>query len=132
VQYVTGHGENGRLPEDMDWASLADPAATTVVYMPRKTIGELAARAITSGLAPDTPAVAVAAATRPGETIVAGTVADIAEKLGAISLPGPVLVFIGRVFADYCLNAATVPSLEASVRTDTPLTRSLLCTYVCT
>jgi uroporphyrin-III C-methyltransferase/precorrin-2 dehydrogenase/sirohydrochlorin ferrochelatase len=100
LQYITGHAENARLPEDMDWASLADPAATTVVYMPKKTIGELSTRAITSGLAPDTPAVAVANATRPEEIIVTGTMADIGEKLGAMSLPGPVLVFIGRVFAD--------------------------------
>ena len=99
LQYVTGHGENGRLPQDLDWASLADPAATTVVYMPKRTIGELAARAMASGLAPDTPAVAVAAATRPDEIVVAGTVADIGAKLAAAPLPGPVLVFIGRVFA---------------------------------
>ena len=68
--------------------------------MPKKTIGELTARAIASGLAPDTPAVAVAAATRTDETVVAGTVADIGAKLSEVSLPGPVLVFIGRVFAD--------------------------------
>src|SRR5262245_51662384 len=100
LQYVTGHSENGRLPQDLDWASLADPSATTVVYMPKRTIGELAARAIASGLAPDTPAVAVAGATRPDEIVVAGTVADIGAKLAAAPLPGPVLVFIGRVFED--------------------------------
>jgi uroporphyrin-III C-methyltransferase / precorrin-2 dehydrogenase / sirohydrochlorin ferrochelatase len=100
LQYVTGHGSNGRLPEDTDWASLADPLATTVVYMPKRTIGELAARAIATGLAPDTPAVAVVAATWTDETVVAGTVADIGAKLGEVSVPGPVLVFIGRVFAD--------------------------------
>jgi uroporphyrin-III C-methyltransferase/precorrin-2 dehydrogenase/sirohydrochlorin ferrochelatase len=100
LQYVTGHGSNGRLPEDTDWASLADPSVTTVVYMPKKTIDELTARAIASGLAPDTPAVAVAAATRAQETIVTGTVANIGAKLGELSAPGPVLVFIGRVFAD--------------------------------
>ncbi|MEA2950325.1 MAG: uroporphyrin-III C-methyltransferase / precorrin-2 dehydrogenase / sirohydrochlorin ferrochelatase, partial [Alphaproteobacteria bacterium] len=104
LQYVTGHGENGRLPQDLDWASLADPAATTVVYMPKRTIGELAARAMASGLAPDTPAVAVAAATRPDEVVVAGTVADIGAKLAAAPLPGPVLVFIGRVFEAVCVN----------------------------
>src|SRR5712691_9589671 len=98
LQYITGHGERGRLPEDTDWTSIADPAATTVVYMPKQTIGELAARAMAAGLAPDTPAVAVAAATRPDEIIVAGTVADIGGKLEAMPLPGPVLVFIGRVF----------------------------------
>jgi uroporphyrin-III C-methyltransferase/precorrin-2 dehydrogenase/sirohydrochlorin ferrochelatase len=112
LQYVTGHGENGRLPEDTDWASLADPTATTVVYMPNKTIGELTTRAIASGLPPDTPAVAVAAATRSQERIVAGTVADIGAKLGEVSLPGPVLVFIGRVFED--VGVATVARMERS------------------
>ena len=29
VQYMTGHGRDGQLPDDIDWASLADPAATT-------------------------------------------------------------------------------------------------------
>ena len=99
VQYVTGHGAHGRLPADTDWASIADPAATTAVYMPTRTIGELTARAIAHGLAPDTPALAVASATRPDETTVAGTVANIGGKLAATSLAGPVLVFIGRVFA---------------------------------
>jgi uroporphyrin-III C-methyltransferase / precorrin-2 dehydrogenase / sirohydrochlorin ferrochelatase len=110
LQYVTGHSENGRLPQDLDWASLADPAATTVVYMPKRTIGELAARAMENGLAPDTPAVAVAAATRPDEIVVAGTVADIGAKLAAAPLPGPVLVFIGRVFAG--VGVATVATTE--------------------
>jgi siroheme synthase len=66
--------------------------------MPKKTIGELAARAIASGLPADMPAVAVAAATRPAETIVAGTVADIGVRLAEAAPDGPVLVFIGRVF----------------------------------
>ena len=42
LQYVTGHGENGHLPDNTDWRSLADPDASTVVYMPKKTIAELA------------------------------------------------------------------------------------------
>src|SRR5207244_12692571 len=89
LQYFTGHDVHGRLPEDIDWASLADPAATTVVYMAKKTIGELAMRAIAHGLSPDMPAVAVAAATRPKETIVAGTVSDIAAKLDALAPSRP-------------------------------------------
>jgi len=53
---------------------------------------------MTDGLSPDMPAVAVAAATRPEETIVAGTISDIAARLGALAPSGPVLVFIGRAF----------------------------------
>jgi siroheme synthase len=66
--------------------------------MAKKTISELAARAIAQGLAPHTPAIAVASATRPEQTIIAGTVADIGTKLAANALSGPVLVFIGWVF----------------------------------
>jgi uroporphyrin-III C-methyltransferase / precorrin-2 dehydrogenase / sirohydrochlorin ferrochelatase len=109
LQYVTGHGENGRLPEDTDWKSLADPFATTVVYMPKKTIAELAARAIAGGLSPDTPAVAVTNATRAEETVVAGTIADIAVKLDETPPAGPVLVLIGRVFEDIGTKAGALP-----------------------
>ena len=69
LQYVTGHGENGRSAGRLSIGAASPiPAASTVVYMPKKTIAELAERAIASGLPADTPAVAVAAATRPDET----------------------------------------------------------------
>jgi uroporphyrin-III C-methyltransferase/precorrin-2 dehydrogenase/sirohydrochlorin ferrochelatase len=100
LQYITGHDRDGRLPADIDWRALADPAATTVVYMPKKTLRELSARAVAEGLAPSTPAVAVANATRSDETIVAGTIADIADKIEAEAPGGPVLVMIGRVLAE--------------------------------
>ena len=98
LQYLTGHGADGALPLDIDWRSLADPAATTVIYMPVKTLGELAASAIASGLDPATPAVAVARATRPDEFTIAATIAELPGRLAAAALPGPVVVMIGRAF----------------------------------
>ena len=50
VQFVTAHAENGSLPDNLDWASIADPAATTAVYMPGRTIAEFAQHAIANGL----------------------------------------------------------------------------------
>jgi len=99
VQYVTGHDRDGKLPDDIDWQGLADPAATTIVYMPKKTLRALCTRAVAHGLDPVTPAVAVANATRPDETIVAATIANIADRVDASGLGGPVLVMIGRVLA---------------------------------
>ena len=107
LQYITGHDRDGKLPADIDWRTLADPAATTVVYMPKKTLRELGARAIAQGLAPSTPAVAVANATRPDETIVAGTIADIADRIEADTPEGPLLVMIGRVLAEVVEEHAT-------------------------
>ena len=99
LQYITGHDRDGRLPADIDWSSVVDPSATTVVYMPKKTLAELATRAIAQGLDPATPAVAVAGATRAGETAISAPVSEIAGRLDQAETKGPVLVLIGRALA---------------------------------
>ena len=64
--------------------------------MPKKTLAELATRAIAQGLDPATPAVAVAGATRAGETAITAPVSEIAGRLDQAETKGPVLVLIGR------------------------------------
>jgi uroporphyrin-III C-methyltransferase/precorrin-2 dehydrogenase/sirohydrochlorin ferrochelatase len=110
VQYITGHGRDGRLPHDLDWAALADPSVTTVVYMPAKTLPELVAKAIAAGLDASTPAVAVARTTRPDEVVIAARIAELPAWLAADAPSGPIVVMIGRVFADHL--AASVSSRE--------------------
>jgi uroporphyrin-III C-methyltransferase/precorrin-2 dehydrogenase/sirohydrochlorin ferrochelatase len=97
VQFVTGHGADGRLPGDMDWKAIADPAATTIIYMPRATLAEFASSAIAAGLAPDTPAAAIASATLRGQSHVAGTLSTIAALAGSLPAGAPVTVILGRV-----------------------------------
>jgi uroporphyrin-III C-methyltransferase/precorrin-2 dehydrogenase/sirohydrochlorin ferrochelatase len=115
VQYITGHDRDGRLPADIDWQSLADPAATTVVYMPKKTLRLLSERAIAHGLDPAMPAVAVANATRPDQAIVAATIATIADEIEACNLGSPVLVMIGRVLADVAAMQKSVDAAPATL-----------------
>jgi uroporphyrin-III C-methyltransferase/precorrin-2 dehydrogenase/sirohydrochlorin ferrochelatase len=99
LQYVTGHAADGKLPKDIDWGSLADPAATTIIYMPTRTLAELAATGIAHGLDPATPALAIIKATRPDETVIASTIRELPARL-AEAPPGPVLVMMGRVFTE--------------------------------
>ena len=99
IQYVTGHGEDGRLP-DLDWRSLADPSVTTIVYMPAKHLSDLVAHALAAGLDPTTPAAAVSRATRRDQAIITAPVAELPGALNAAALPSPVLVLIGHVLAD--------------------------------
>jgi uroporphyrin-III C-methyltransferase/precorrin-2 dehydrogenase/sirohydrochlorin ferrochelatase len=99
VQYITGHARDGRLPDDLDWKSLADSSCTTAVYMPTRTVAALAARAMAEGLDPATPAVAVSRATRPDRQAVRASVGAIAARLASARLPGPVLLLIGNVLA---------------------------------
>ena len=118
LQYITGHAADGKLPRDVDWRSLADPSVTTVIYMPVKTLGELAATAIAEGLDPDTPAIAVARATRPDETTIAAPIAELPARLAAADLPGPVVVMIGRTFAGLAQSqgVATVASSDSTFK----------------
>ncbi|HET9640888.1 MAG TPA: siroheme synthase CysG [Allosphingosinicella sp.] len=113
IQFVTGHGADGRLPRDLDWGAIADPAATTIVYMPRATLGQLARSAIAAGLSPDMPAVAIASATLPEQAQVAGTIATINDLAAALPPGAPVTVVIGRVARDRTRGAAIVPFRRA-------------------
>src|SRR6202051_4598286 len=106
VQYLTGHGRDGKLPADIHWAGVAEPAVTTVVYMPTKTLPELVANAVQAGLDPATPAVAVERATRADERVIAATIADLPARLAAEALAGPVIVMIGRALTEYVAAAA--------------------------
>jgi uroporphyrin-III C-methyltransferase/precorrin-2 dehydrogenase/sirohydrochlorin ferrochelatase len=100
LQYITAAGEDGTLPDDLNWASIADPATTSAVYMPRKGLREFSTRAIAAGTDPGTAAVAVASATRPDEKILRGCLADIAERLDQAETSGPVLVLIGSTLVE--------------------------------
>ncbi len=96
LQFITAHDRNGHLPPDIDWSAIADPAATTVVYMPKRTLPELTAQAIARGLPGTTPAIAIANATRADQWVLHATVATIAAELEAANQQGPVLVMIGE------------------------------------
>ncbi len=97
LQFVTGHGSDGQLPDDIEWQAVADPVATTVVYMPRRTLAAFRDRAIAAGLPPSTPAVAILSATRSDQDFVATTIGALPERATHLAA-GPVIVMIGRAF----------------------------------
>jgi uroporphyrin-III C-methyltransferase/precorrin-2 dehydrogenase/sirohydrochlorin ferrochelatase len=107
IQFVTGHDASGRLPADLNWGALVDREATTLLYMPRKTLAEFARKAIAKGLDPATPAVAVASATLPGQTEAAAPIAELAAAAAALP-PGPVIVIIGWVARERVLEPSAV------------------------
>lgn len=96
LQFITAHDRRGHLPQDIDWSAVADSAATTVIYMPKRTLAELTDVALVHGLDPNTPTIAVANATRPDEQVFIATVATIAAELNAAHPDGPVLVMVGE------------------------------------
>jgi uroporphyrin-III C-methyltransferase/precorrin-2 dehydrogenase/sirohydrochlorin ferrochelatase len=106
LQFLTGHGDDGTLPADLKDPALADAGATTIVYMPRRTLPALSARAIAAGLPADTPAVAIIAATRTDEQRIAGTIGSLPALVAAEAQQGPMLVLVGAALRDVAVPAA--------------------------
>lgn len=96
VQFVTGADVTGGLPTDLNWAALADPGATTAVFMGKRTLPALVAGLAAHGLGPETPALLAEAVGQPGECLTRGTLGSLVETLaargeGGGSLPGIIL-----------------------------------------
>lgn len=119
LQFITAHDRRGHLPSDIDWGAVADSAATTIVYMPKRTLSELTEIAMAHGLDPNTPAIAVANATRPDEQVFLSTVGSIAAALSAAHPDGPVLIMIGEVLR----HATAAGSIEQATAVASALGR---------
>ena len=96
LQFVTGHSREGRLPANLDWQALADPRATTAVYMAMRTLGELRDRLAEHGLPGDTPAFALIDVSRESEVIIRSSINELPEALAAAAVSGPCLVVFGE------------------------------------
>lgn len=117
VQFVTGHGADGKLPTDIDWESVADRKVTTVLYMPRRTLDEFVRKALIKGLDPATPAIAIASATLPMQRHAACPVAEIGALAEELPAGAPVTIVIGWVARRHVAAAsAVVPFRRASAR----------------
>jgi uroporphyrin-III C-methyltransferase / precorrin-2 dehydrogenase / sirohydrochlorin ferrochelatase len=115
-QAITGHADDGRLPQDFDWAGLADPKATTAVYMPKATIGELCAELMCRGLSASHPVAAVFNATRPSEVTLAATLATLPERIADTANDAPCIVLVGEAVARLARQPTESAELAAAVR----------------
>jgi uroporphyrin-III C-methyltransferase len=94
VQFITAADTTGNLPPGLNMAALADPQATTVIYMGKRTFPALAAALIAHGLPSDTPALLAEAVSMPEQVLIRSTVAALAAMLteDRSTLPGLILV----------------------------------------
>jgi uroporphyrin-III C-methyltransferase len=95
VQFITAADTSGNLPPGLNLPALADPQATTVVFMGKRTFPALAAALIALGLAPETPALLAEAVSTPDQRLVRSTIAKLAETLQADRSPLPGLILFG-------------------------------------
>lgn len=97
VQFITAADTSGNLPPGLNMAALADPGATTVIYMGKRTFPALAETLIAHGLPPDTPALLAEAVSTPEQVLVRSTVAALAQTLAEERSPLPGLILVGNL-----------------------------------
>ncbi len=97
LQFITAHARDGKLPDDLDWKALADPRATSIVYMGVRTLRVLADRLIAEGLPRDTPAAIVERVTWPDERHLVSTIDLLPQAAADADIGAPALVMIGSI-----------------------------------
>ena len=95
VQFLTGADVTGTLPTGLNWAALADPQATTVVYMGKRTCAALAENLQIHGLSPTTPVLLAQNISKPDQSLTRGTLGTLARIVEDESNDGPALILIG-------------------------------------
>ena len=94
VQFVTGADITGGMPADLNLKALADPLATTVIFMGKRTFAALSSELVKAGLPPDTPAMLAESVSTPDQRITRSTVAELGAALAAAH-DGPALILLG-------------------------------------
>ena len=92
IIFATGHADS-----DFDWAALAKTGQPIVIYMAMRNVEHIAAELTRGGLAPDTPAAVIVAATTPEQRVLVSKLAllpGLVRELG-FALPG--LVVLGDI-----------------------------------
>lgn len=98
LTFVTAHVRQGEKL-DLDWAALADPGATLVVYMGKAAAGTVSAKLMASGLPASTPVAVVENASLPEERQFLGTLGLLPLIAKTALGGGPAIILVGEAVA---------------------------------
>jgi len=120
--FVTGHLKDGSC--DLDWAALARPRQTVVIYMGLTALPDICRQLVAHGLPAQTPAAVVQQGTTLDQQVVSATLADLDARVAEAGLASPCLIIVGEVVRlrdqlDWfdTLRAAAMPPTRAALET---------------
>ena len=97
VIFLTGHDEQGGVPQAVDWSAVSTAAPVIVMYMAVKHLGSIAEKLIAAGRSPEDRLAVVSNATLPSQSVVETTLADAATLAARTDIPTPAIVVVGPV-----------------------------------
>lgn len=87
------------MPAGEDLAGLARCGATLVLHLAAAQIDTIVPQLLAGGYRPQTPTAVVAYASWPQQTVVRGTLADIAERMHEAAVTKTAVIVVGQVLA---------------------------------
>ncbi|OHD64231.1 MAG: uroporphyrinogen-III C-methyltransferase [Spirochaetes bacterium RBG_13_51_14] len=97
VAFITGHEDPAKLESDIRWDKIATGVQTLVFLMGVKNLPFIIDNLVKHGLDPSTPAAVIENGCQPIQRTVAGTLADISEKVTRDEIRPPSIIVVGRV-----------------------------------
>jgi len=97
VAFVTGHEDPNKAESSINWRALAQGIGTLVFFMGVKNLPRIVDQLTKHGMPPDKPVALVRWGTTPRQTTVAGTLADIVDRVKKVGLKPPALIIVGDV-----------------------------------
>jgi uroporphyrin-III C-methyltransferase len=95
LRFVTAHARAGE-PLELDWAALADPAATLAFYMGRGAAADIARHLIANGLDPALPVLIASDVSLASECLVHTRLDLLALAIDQAPGAGPALILVGE------------------------------------
>ena len=80
---------------DQDWAALAKPGNVFAIYMGVNAAGDISARLLDSGIAPETRVTIIENGTLPDERVIGTTIGGLWDTLQSSGVAGPALIYVG-------------------------------------
>jgi len=99
VTFIRGHENEGKADTSIDWASLARLDGTLVCYAGPQQLTEMLRALLAHGRPPEDSAAVVYDGTRPTQETIAGTLAEVVERVEQGGDRRPAILVVGRVVA---------------------------------
>lgn len=96
---VFATGQGAADDHGLDWAALARTGQPILIYMAMHNLAQIAAALADGGLAPETPAAVIAAATTEQERILVSRLDRVAAEAEAAGMEPPAIVVVGDIVA---------------------------------
>jgi uroporphyrin-III C-methyltransferase len=97
VTFVTGHGASGDVPDNINWAALAQGAPVLVMYMAMKHLRRIAGELMANGRSADEPVAVISRATTPDQDILISSLASAADDVEKAGIEPPAICIVGAV-----------------------------------